>query len=302
MFLDLESRAYWAAVMWDTIDAMSSEMRTLLTSGLNGACSEPAWRLARAFLVGSFIPATEQWSGNGFDVNDESVSKIIGAASVSQTLLWKTITSLKEALREGVHEDTVSWVWNSLQEAMKLFQEPVYPLLDACKKHIHFLNQTNRFGWFEVMLRYCVGIMALVDALEIAKRSDLLHQILDIRTNVEHEAITILKFGTDNNYEIPTRSHATGSGSTQTTLIGPAGLSFIALYASPDHVVTLARSILRIVVHKRREGKLDNTVFNHLSSVVFGAINQLPETSKSVYSARQDLEALNKDDRISCVA
>lgn len=294
-FLDLESRAYWAAVMWDTTDAMSSEMRTLLTSGLNGACGEPAWRLSKAFLVGSFGPATEHWHANGFDINDDSASRIIGAASVSQTLFWKNTTSLKEALREGVHEDTVAWVWTSLLEAMSLFRNSTKPLLNACEGRIHFLNQANRFGWFEVTLRYCIGVMALVDALKIAKRTDLLEELLNAQTEVEHESFTVLKFGTDNTYEIPAQNLISGSEETSMSTMESIMLSFIALYASPDHIITLARSLLKVVTHRRREGKMDSSIFNHLFSVVFGAVNQLPETSKAVHSARQDLKALSEE-------
>lgn len=127
-FLDLESRAYWAAVVWDTSDALASDMRTLLTSGLKGACSEPAWRLSKAFLVGSFAPATEGWCLNEAEVTEERASRIIGAASVCQTLLWKNITSVKEALREGVDEETVLWVWGSLQETVGIFNKAIHPL------------------------------------------------------------------------------------------------------------------------------------------------------------------------------
>ncbi|KAK7186871.1 3-hydroxybutyryl-dehydrogenase [Paraphaeosphaeria sporulosa] len=289
-FLDLESRAYWAAVMWDTSDAMTSDMRTLLTSGLNGACSEPAWRLSKAFLVGSFGPATEEWCVNGAEVTDERASQIIGAASVCQTLMWKSITSVKEALREGVDEETVLWVWGSLQETMAIFKKSVQPPLSGCERRIHFLSQRNRFGWFQITLQYCIGVMVLVEALQVAKRSDLAQQLHEIRKQVEHDSFAILKFGTDNIYHMPTRGIAESDGDS-TPATQSLKLSFIALYAFPHLVVTLAQLLGRVAVRKRHTGEVDSAAFAHLSSMVMDSLEQLPKSSRAARAAIRGLEA-----------
>ncbi|KAJ4357154.1 uncharacterized protein N0V89_001729 [Didymosphaeria variabile] len=290
-FLDLESRAYWAAVIWDTSDSLSSDMRTSLTSGLNGACSEPAWRLARAFLVGSFTPSTERWLTNGFDINDENASRIIGAASVSQVLMWKNVTSLKEALREGVDEGTVLWVWNSLQDTVSIFRNSIRPLLGLCERRIQFLGQAVRLCWFEVTLRYCVGVMVLLDALEVAKRSDLLEQLLEVRDEVEHESFAVLKFGMDNVYRIPTQGHL---DTEVASLIPrePMEIPFVTLYAFPRHVVTLVQLVCRGIVQKRHEEKLDRNVFAHLASMLVDSLALLPRNLKEIGSARRGLEAM----------
>ena len=280
--------------MWDTSGAMSSDMRTLLTSGLNGACSEPAWRLSRAFLVGSFGPATKGWCADGFEVTDEGASRIIGAASICQTLIWKNITSVKEALREGVDEETVLWVWGSLQDTMGIFRNSNQPLLGACKRRIHFLRQENRFGWFQIMLQYCIGVMVLVEALKVAKRSDLLRQLHDIRNEVEHESFAILKFGTDNMYYIPAQDIA-GSEGNGTAASQSVKLSFIALYAFPHLVVTLAPLLCAVAVLKRRAGEVDCDGFAHLSSIVMGSLEQLPKSSRVARAALRDLEAVVRE-------
>ncbi|KAL1612150.1 hypothetical protein SLS60_000373 [Paraconiothyrium brasiliense] len=291
-FLDLESRAYWAAVMWDTSDSLSSDMRTSLTSGLNGACSEPAWRLARAFLVGSFAPGTERWLANGFDLNDENASRIIGAASISQVLMWKNVTSLKEALREGVGEDTVLWVWNSLQDTISIFRKSIRPLLGMCEKQIHFLSQTNRLCWFEITLRYCVGIMVLLDALEVAKRSDLLEQVLEVRNEVEHDSFAVLKFGIDNVYRIPTRGDIHDSEVASLIRRKPMEIPFVVLYAFPQHVVTLAQLVSKAIVQRCHEKKLERSVVAHLASILVDSLDLLPCNSKEIGSARRQLQIL----------
>lgn len=290
-FLDLESRAYWAAVMWDTSDAMTSDMRTLLTSGLNGACSEPAWRLCKAFLVGAFGPATDDWCAKDYEVTEEGASRIIGAASVCQTLMWKNITSLKEALREGVDEETVLWVWGSLQETVRIFEKSIRPLLGACERRIHFLSFGSRYGWFQITLQYCIGMMVLFEALEVAKRSDLAQQLHTVRKGIEHESFAVLKAGTDNMYHIAAQDATDPEGGLVTTAQSME-LSFLALYAFPHLVVTLARLLSRVAVQKCRAEGLDRKGFAHLSSIVLGSLEQLPKSSRVVRAGIRDVEGV----------
>lgn len=290
--VDIENRAYWAAVVWDVVDALSSDMRTSLTSGLNGACAEPAWRLARAFLVGSFVPATKTWLENGFEVNDDSASRVIGAAWVCQVYMWKNITSVKEALREGVDEDTVLWVWGSLLESLAIFRRSIRPLLTLCEKHIHFLSQENRFGWFEAALNYCVGMMILLEALEGARRSDLVEQLVEVREEVEHEAFAVLKFGTENTFHVLRAGQNLALDNTSPILAEPLEIAFVGLHGFPHHMVTLTQLLSGIMVQKRQEATLSEDVFAHLSSILVAALDQLPDSSKAVRCARRDLQAV----------
>lgn len=293
-FLHLESRAYWAAVIGDTSDALYSDMRTSLTSGLNGACAEPAWRLSRAFLVGSFAASTEQCHAQYINsygvVTCDSASRILGAASISQVLMWKNITSLKEALREGVEEDTVTWVWSSLKDTISIFRKSIRPLLRVCERQIHFLSQTNRFCWFEVTLRYCVGVGILLDALEKAKREDLVEELAGVRAEVEHEAFAVLKFGVDDAYRIPAQDALLASQVLNVFPNEPVEISFVTLYAFPHHVVTLAQTTCRVVVEKFCKGFLDMDVFKHLCNILVKSLEQLPRDFKGLESTRQDLE------------
>jgi hypothetical protein len=293
IFLHLESRAYWAGVIWDTSDALYSDMRTSITSGLNGACAEPAWRLSRAFLVGLFAASTVPLhtdSNTSPVIDDPQAARIIGGASISQVLMWKNVTSIKEALREGVDEDTVSWVWDSLIETIKIFRELIRPLLQSCERQIHFLSQTNRFCWFEVSLRYCVGVVILLDALEKAKRSDLLGELVQVRNEVEQEAFGLLKFGIDNVYRIPARDTVLEPGAPIVFSREPLQMSFVTLYAFPHHVVTLAQTMCRVLIRKFRKEGLDGSVFDHLCAVLSKSLEQLPQNFKGLDAARQDLK------------
>ncbi|KAK1948684.1 hypothetical protein LY78DRAFT_675473 [Colletotrichum sublineola] len=130
-YLQLESRIYWAAVGWDTSASLAYNVRASLTSGLKGACVEPVWLLVRAFLVGSFHPQTETWRTKEFKVTDEVARKIFSGAAVGSMYIWKNITSLKEALREGVDEDSLLLTWKSLLDAINVYRTSICPLLNT---------------------------------------------------------------------------------------------------------------------------------------------------------------------------
>lgn len=288
----VENRAYWAAVAWDVADALSSGMRTSLTSGLNGACAEPAWQLTRAFLFSSFVPATKAWLVDGFEVEDDSASRVIGAASVCQVYTWKIVTSLKEALREGVDEETVLLVWGSLLETLTIFRRSIRPLLTSCEKHIHFLSQENRFRWFETGLNYYVGMMVLFEVLEIAKRSDFVQQLVEVREEVEHEAFAILKFGTENAFHILRCGQNLALDGTSPIPAEPMDIAFVGLYGFPHHLVTLTQLLCGIIVQRRQKAALSERVFAHLSLILVTVLEKLPDSLKVVRSARRDLQAV----------
>jgi hypothetical protein len=142
--VDLGSRAYLAAMSWDTSSPLSLGHCTALTSGLKGACSEPTWRLIKSFLLGSFQPKTESWRTKGVAVINEAAHETIAGATICKIYIWKNITSLKEALREAVDEDSMLLAWNALLDALDIFKTSIRPLFDICERQLHFIDQPVR--------------------------------------------------------------------------------------------------------------------------------------------------------------
>lgn len=293
-FLDFESRAYWAAVIWDTSCSLTLNFRTSLTSGLKGACAEPAWRLARSFLVGSFHPETEDWRANGFELCDDIASKIISAAAVSNLYIWKNITSLKEALREGVDENSVLFAWKSLLDAIHIFKTSIRPLIDMCERRIHFLDQVRRLNWYEVSLKYYLGILVLVNTLQAAGRDDLLLGVAEARGNAEHESFNVLKFGLENTYTIcgPGGDSNAGPNAVGSTEFPEKTItaSFIAIDPYPQYVVESVLLMSKVADQPYWQGKIKHETYIHLSSILRNALEQLPQSSKSVQAARESLQ------------
>ncbi|KAH8651308.1 hypothetical protein BX600DRAFT_528485 [Xylariales sp. PMI_506] len=284
-YLDLESRAHWVAVMWDTANSLRYNIRASLTSGLRGACLEPVWQLVRTCLVGSFHPETEHWRTDGFEVSDGAACRIFSGATICNIYIWKTITSLKEALREGVDEEGVLFSWQSFLDALNVYKSSIRPLLTTCEKQLHFLDQLSRLRWYQVTIQYCMGILILVDAMLAANRSDLLSQINDLRQDAEHQAVNVIIFGVENTYTIGNPESLPGGGSKTTSnkqvFDKPTTASLISIDPCPQYVSAVVTLIRNIIARKRHDGKIKSDIYSHLLSVISKAQDQLVQTFDS---------------------
>ncbi|KAI0129818.1 hypothetical protein BJ170DRAFT_681310 [Xylariales sp. AK1849] len=294
MFVDLESRAYWAAVTWDTSSSVTLNVRSTLSTGLRGACLEPAWVLARGFLVESFHSTTKEWRKEGFVVSDEVAPQIISAAGICGLYLWRTLASVKEALREGVDEDSVLFAWRSLLDGLDVFKTTIRPLLDNCERRYHFLSQTNRLYWYEISLHYYLGVLILVDAVEAAHRSDLLSQLTEAKLDAEHKSLDVLQMGLESTYIIygpPEESESASNVDCRTYTPGrsTATTSFVAIDPFPHHVIASVRLVNKAIKRRYRQGNIKHEAYAHLLATLLQALEQLPQSSKSVCSTREDL-------------
>ncbi|KUJ17915.1 uncharacterized protein LY89DRAFT_668128 [Mollisia scopiformis] len=271
-FVELESRAYWAGVMWDTTNSLLLNIRSSLTSGLKGACLEPAWKLARGFLA-SFHSKTEIWQKKSFEASEEEAQQVISAANVCSVYTWKTIASVKEALREGVEESDLMFSWDAFLDALDVFKSTIRPLMSTCQKRLHFLGQVERLKWYHVVLEYYLGILLLVETIEGAGRQDLLSKIVETRTGAELESFNVLKFGLESRYTIT--EHSTG-----TELVGKQiSVSFIAIDPYPTHVVALVQLMTKAIKRRYQQGDIKQEVHSYLSSTLLKVLEELPPNS-----------------------
>ena len=293
-YLDLESRAYWAAVMWDTLSSLTSSYRTSLTSGLKGGCSEPAWRLAISFLSGSFCHTAENLRTTGTEVSDEVACQITAAATTSILYICKNIASLKQAFREGVEEQSLLFTWKSLLDSIDFFQTSIRPLLNDCEKRLHFLDQASRLSWYKVSSRYHLAILVLVDAIEAAGRSDLLPGLATAKQEAEHESFNVLKFGIGSTYMLyrSAEDSNTASKFTYTTDMPqqPIAASVVAIDPHPHDMVELVRLMNKVISRKYLAGDIKHATYSYLSSILINALGQLPQGSKLVQAARENIQ------------
>ncbi|KAF3810412.1 hypothetical protein GCG54_00000458 [Colletotrichum gloeosporioides] len=294
-FLDLETRLYWTAVVWDTESSLTSNLRASLTSGLKGACLEPVWLLARAFLVGSFIPQSKSWLINGFEVYDKTATEILSAASVANVYLWKTITSLKEALREGVDEKSLLSTWEATLDALEIYNISICPLLGLCERRLNFLNQESRLNWFELNLKHYLGILKMVEALEAASRSDLLAQITETRQEAEREIVNVLKFGTETKCNIHTAAataHRTrASGLQDYTSSEESAVSMSPWIAQ----IVESVSLLSKIIHTRYlEKSMQYDACTYLVRLAADVFDHLPNDVRCVGDGQDSLQKLRE--------
>lgn len=288
--LALEDRVYWAAMMWDVSHSLSSSSRTSLTAGLKGACSEPTWRLVRAYLFGPFLTRVEHWHSEGLDVTDDTASKIIAAAAICKTYMLKHIASLKEAFREGVSEDGVLLAWGAMMEMVDLFRASIQPLLHTCRSRIHFLSRKLRLNWYEVCLHYHLAILLLLDTVETAHRYDLLAEVLEARRETEHVFFDVLLFGLQRTYMIQGPRNNEDSITEQNSESVTKKPVFVSLVAIDPFPHLAAQSVLLMDGMVRKKVLEDAVCFEtyiHLSSILISALEQLPQSSKYVQFAME---------------
>ncbi|PVH96802.1 hypothetical protein DM02DRAFT_730962 [Periconia macrospinosa] len=206
-FLELENRAYWAVVVWDTSFSLSrkSSTRTSLTAGLRGACTEPVWRIVRAFLAGRLmIPARAASSADervnvvrleGEDEGERSVSEVTAIASVASVYIWKNVASLKEVLREGVEEANVLFVWGHICNALEIYNGGVKTQMNWMEERYAELDEEGQQDWCMASLRYCLGVLVLAETVRVYRRSDLYRDISQLVEDVEGRAPRVLELG-----------------------------------------------------------------------------------------------------------
>ena len=289
-FVNLESRAYWATVTWDTSDSMTLNFRSTLCSGLKGACGEPVWQLTKAFLTTSFHNQSDEWRKKGFKVSGGLAPQIISATSICAIYTWRTIASLKEALREGVGEATVDFAWAALLDAIDIFQTTIQPLLSNCERQLHFLSQVDRFNWYVVVLLYYLGILILVDALEAAKRPDLLQQLSETSLGAEHECFNVLKFGLESTYTIATNQVESSQAFNSSLSTSSLMISFVAIDPYPHHVIAAIRLMNKAFLQQCVQGTIEDEAYVQVASTLCKALDQLPQNSKAVQSARDNMQ------------
>ncbi|KIW30868.1 uncharacterized protein PV07_02561 [Cladophialophora immunda] len=289
-FLRTEARAYWAALTFDTSSSLTLNLRSTLTSGLHGADTESCWRTLR-MGAGSFHTRTEDWRRNPFSMTEDEVLQAIAAAAATKLYVWKMISVLKEALREGSEDEKVLRAWTSFTEAIEIFRVTFRPLLNDCERRLPFLGQVEKLNWYELMLHYYMGILILVDALEVAERDDLLSQLTDIKLEAEHQVFSALKFGLESKYTV-FGSHQGGStmGAQNSNSDQKATASFVALDPYPHHVVAAAQLMGKVVSRQYRQGQIKWEAYKYLNGTLLKCLAELPQTSKSVQAARQNLE------------
>ena len=290
-FLHTEARAYWAALTFDTSASLSLNLRSTLTSGLHGVESETCWKTLK-MGAGSFHTRTESWRRNPFGMSADEVLQVIAAASACKLYVWKMISVLKEALREGSEEEKVLRAWDSFLEATDLFSVTFRPLLNDCQRRLPFLGQVERLNWYELMLHYYLGIMIIIDAIEAAARADLLAQLSETRLEAEHELFGALKFGLESRYTIakPQAQADLGSNSEIAKSTLDINASFIAIDPYPHHVVAAAQLMSKVVGEEYSQNKIKLEAYMYLNRTLLRCLEELPQTSKSVQVARQRLQ------------
>lgn len=283
-FMNAESIAHWAALVFDTSASLTLSTRPILSSGLFGFESDWCWCLVRS-CTELFQGTTAEWTG---EMTESRANQVIAAGSMSKLRMWKLDAVFREALRDGHDESAVNKVYDEIIKGIEQFSQVYGDLLEACQKRIHFLSQATKLRWEELILHYNLGILLVVDAIEATERYDLLPRLSAARAEAEISVLNVLKFGIENTYTITLRSGASPSsiGLDEGRVVVP----LLAIDPYPHHVVAAVQLMRKAVDRDLATDRINGDTHANLTLILRRALELLPSSSKSVVSARRQVE------------
>ncbi|UZP34681.1 hypothetical protein NXS19_002497 [Fusarium pseudograminearum] len=275
-FINAESTVYWAALTFDTSASLTLNCRPLLSSGLFGFESELPWRLVRT-CAKMFDENARQWKQASADMTDERANQIIAAGASWKLLGWKLTAIFKEALRDGHEEPEVRKAYFAVVDSIKQFGIVYRPLLDECHKRMPFLGQKTKLRWFSLMLHYHLGILMLVDIIQVTDRQDLLPDITDISIDAENTIMNTLAFGLHNTFTLkrPNSDSQNGSRSVYT-------IPIVSIDPYPHHAVAGVQLLRKAIDRDFGVEKITEETYHSLISTLERTLKNLPQSSKSI--------------------
>lgn len=283
-FMNAESIAHWAALIFDTSASLTLSIRPVLSSGLFGFESDWCWCLVQS-CTELFNGSATEWSG---EMTESRANQVVAAGSMYKLRMWKLEAVFREALRDGHDDSAVSKVYNAIIEGIEQFNQVYGDLLEACQKRIHFLSQASKLRWQELILHYNLGILLVVDAIDATQRYDLLPRLSAARTEAEVSVVNALKFGIENTYTITLHS---GTSPTSNSIDdGRMVVPMLAIDPYPHHVVAAVQLMRKVVDRDLATERINDDTHGTLTSILRRALELLPGSSKSVVSARRQVD------------
>jgi hypothetical protein len=122
----------------------------------------------------------------------------------------------------------------------------------------------------------------MIDAVEIARRTDILEQLSITKSEVEGSALNCLIFGLNNQFSAPKPGESTRNNFITVPLV--------AIDPYPHHVVAAVQLLWKGIERDYEASSLDRGAFEHLQSILLQTLELLPQTSKSVRNAREQAQ------------
>lgn len=140
------------------------------------------------------------------------------------------------------------------------------------------------------MLRYHLGILKLLEAIERNKRIDLLLNLKLARSDSEQGAMNILKFGLYARAPVPKSCpKITETKDRFESMNIMCTASFIAIDPWPDNIIATVQLISTAINGDRKKGLIGPDAFDNLRETLFETIRQLPGSTKQTCTALHSL-------------
>ena len=300
-FMFNESLAYWAGILIDTSTSLTLGRPSTLLASVLGFADESVFHMIQARRH-IFHEKTSHWRDCGFEVTNETAVEIVQSAAAWKILHFKTISVLREAIIYGHGEDEVSKAQSAVLDGLDQFRQTYASLLLTCEKSLLFLDQEVQLCWCRylcslyfhqltqvvdlVMIHYHMGILILFDVLSSAYRTDLIPNLSQIHKNSVQEVINLVNFASN------TRVLVSKLSTTSTNLFKKSEqqkVTLLNLDPYPHHVVASLQFVTDTLLSYVYKGSITNDVFHDLGLRIIHALDELPQYSVSLQSAKAEI-------------
>ncbi|CEJ93475.1 hypothetical protein VHEMI09059 [[Torrubiella] hemipterigena] len=288
-FIGAESSAYWLGLTIDVSMSLTLNCRSVLTDGPSGYNSEMMWLLIQGRAT-VFRQTTKSWLSDGLELFDFDRARFTLSTAVAwKGLLWKLVANVLEALRTALKEEDILQVLESALDAIQQYYVTFGPLLKMCQDRLLFLHQEVKLQWFSLTLHCGLIVLKLADALESNSRIHMLDHCKSILVDAESSTMNALEFGCHTHYTIvqaaqPDASDKDGDSSETCPSINPFLMN---VYPLPHHVLASIGLMKRAIERDISHGTLTPVAGANLKSVLWQALDLLPQCSKPVTAKRK---------------
>lgn len=144
-------------------------------------------------------------------------------------------------------------------------------------------NGTQKYS-DELMMHHNLCILIIIDAMETARRNDILDRMTSIRSEAEGSLMNCLKFGLNNQFTIAQR-HGEALGSSRT-------FPLVAIDPYPHHAVAGVQLLWKGIERDVDSSNLDRGICEDLQSILLQTLELLPQTSKSIRKATDQARSI----------
>ncbi|KAE9369824.1 hypothetical protein N431DRAFT_485641 [Stipitochalara longipes BDJ] len=272
-FPQMQDTAYWLGLICDISRAVTRCQPTILLPGR--LSEEEVWECIRK-EVSKFAERSQPWISSRLPFPIENTYSLIQHGGAHVILVWHAISNVQAALFHDVEGATVEEATQIALRELNRFCEVFGALLGLCKRDFILLNEKIRISTFLLSIHYNLGVLILVDTLNVTSYSHLMTCEYELRISSARAIVNFVSI------ILQTDHSSTGNHSENSNLLQ---------VPYPEHVVNALSRAGHSLVWLYRNKSVAASMVETMFSVIFTALKILQRVSYSAIEEYTNLLA-----------